>query len=147
MSGSFESVQWNACVHRLYLGLYSHPKEFWGNRARTHFNSKGNIPSTGKKFSPEEDRTHDTALSRTANPTHELFRPQLQYSIVTASLCRIDDGVVRLWDRAAQVTTFTRRTLPTPLPSPQTEHFPHRPVSSRQRATDLRPHQAILLHL
>ena len=27
-SGSFESVRWNACVHRLDLGLYSHPKEF-----------------------------------------------------------------------------------------------------------------------
>ena len=31
MSGSLESVPWNACVHRLDLGLYSHPKEFWGN--------------------------------------------------------------------------------------------------------------------
>ena len=29
-SGSFKSVQWNACVHRLDLGLYSHPKEFFG---------------------------------------------------------------------------------------------------------------------
>ena len=27
----FQSVRWNACVHRLDLGLYSHPKEFWGN--------------------------------------------------------------------------------------------------------------------
>ena len=26
----FESMQWNACVHRLDLGLYSHPKEFQG---------------------------------------------------------------------------------------------------------------------
>ena len=49
MFGSFESVQWNACVHRLDLGLYSHLKEFWGgaNRVRTHVNSKGKIPSTG----------------------------------------------------------------------------------------------------
>ena len=29
-SGSFESVRWNACVHRLDLGFYSCPKEFWG---------------------------------------------------------------------------------------------------------------------
>ena len=29
MSGSFETVPWNACVHRLDLGLYSHPKEFF----------------------------------------------------------------------------------------------------------------------
>ena len=27
MSGSFESVRWNACVHRLDLGSYSHPEE------------------------------------------------------------------------------------------------------------------------
>ena len=30
MSGSFESVRWSACGHRLDLGLYSHPKEFFG---------------------------------------------------------------------------------------------------------------------
>ena len=47
ISGSFESVRWKACVHRLDLGLYSHPKEFWGNRVRNHVNSKGKIPSTG----------------------------------------------------------------------------------------------------
>ena len=29
-SGCFESVRWNACVHRPDLSLYSHPKEFWG---------------------------------------------------------------------------------------------------------------------
>ena len=29
MSGSFESVGWNACEHRLDLGLYSHPKEWF----------------------------------------------------------------------------------------------------------------------
>ena len=31
MSGSFESVQWNACVHRLDLGIYPHLKEFCQN--------------------------------------------------------------------------------------------------------------------
>ena len=46
MSGSFESVQWNACVHRLDLRLYSHLKEFLGNGVRTHVNSRGKIPST-----------------------------------------------------------------------------------------------------
>ena len=43
MSGSFQSVRWNACVHRLDLGLCSHPKELLGNRVRTHVNSKGKI--------------------------------------------------------------------------------------------------------
>ena len=46
-SGSFESVRWNAWVHRLDHGLYSHPS-FWGNEVWTHVNSKGKIPSTGK---------------------------------------------------------------------------------------------------
>ena len=44
MSGSFESVGWNACVHRLDLILYSHPKEFWENGVRFHSNSKGKPP-------------------------------------------------------------------------------------------------------
>ena len=38
----------NSCAHRLDLGLYSHPKEFWWNGIRTHINSKGKIPSTGR---------------------------------------------------------------------------------------------------
>ena len=75
MSGSFESVQWNTCVPRLDLGLYSHSKEFWENGVGTHVNSKGKIPSTGK-FSPEEYRIHDAASSRTVSPTHY----QLSYS-------------------------------------------------------------------
>ena len=47
-SGSFESLWWNICVHRQDLGIHSHPKELWANGVRTHLNSKGKIPSTGK---------------------------------------------------------------------------------------------------
>ena len=36
-------------MHRLNLGLYSHPKEFLGNGVRARVNSKGKIPSTGGK--------------------------------------------------------------------------------------------------
>ena len=46
-SGSFESVRWNACVHRLDLSLSSHPKVFLENEVRTHVNSKGKSTSTG----------------------------------------------------------------------------------------------------
>ena len=46
MSGSFESVRWNACVHGLNFCLYCLPKEFMGNEVRTHVNSVGKIPST-----------------------------------------------------------------------------------------------------
>ena len=64
------TVRWNACVHRVDLALYSHPKDFGRNGVRTHANSMGKILSTGKKFSSEEDRTYDAASSRTASPTH-----------------------------------------------------------------------------
>ena len=69
MSGSFESVRWNARVHRLDLGLYSHPKEFWGMESEPMLapKEKSLLP---EKFSPEEDRTHDAVSSRTASPTH-----------------------------------------------------------------------------
>ena len=49
MSGSFESVRWNACVHRLDLDLYSYPKEFWGIGVRNRVNSNGKIPWVGVK--------------------------------------------------------------------------------------------------
>ena len=63
----FESIQWNACVHRLYPCLYSHPKDFSGNGVRTHVNSKGKIPSTRGS---EEGRTHDAASGKTVSLTH-----------------------------------------------------------------------------
>ena len=50
MSASFESVQWNACVHRLDLGLYSHPKEFLGNGVSTRVNSL--LPEAQRKIEP-----------------------------------------------------------------------------------------------
>ena len=52
MSGSFKSVWWIACVHRL-----------------DHVNSNGKS-SLPEKFSSEEDQTHNAESSRTASPTH-----------------------------------------------------------------------------
>ena len=72
MSGSFKSVRWNKCVHRLDLGLYSNPKEFWGNGARNHVSSKGKIPSTGGS---EEVRTRDTQDSESNTLPTEIFQP------------------------------------------------------------------------
>ena len=67
MSGSLKSMRWNACVHRLDLGLYSHLKEFLGDRVENHVSSKGKIPSTGGS---EESRTCNAASCRLAHPTH-----------------------------------------------------------------------------
>ena len=49
----FESVLWDACVHRLDLGLYFHPKEFLGNGVRTLVNSKGKIPCACLKLATQ----------------------------------------------------------------------------------------------
>ena len=78
MTESFES----AFVHRLDLGLYSHPKEFWGNRARTHVNFNGIIPSTGKKF-PQRRSNPRRCIKSDSLPNTlptELFRPLSEVS-------------------------------------------------------------------
>ena len=81
MPGSFESVRWNACVHR--LGLHSHPKEFWGNGVRAHVNSKEKkspLPQKKKKKKNPQRRTEPTTLHeagqrRELSPTHTLKWP------------------------------------------------------------------------
>ena len=67
MLASFESVRWNACVHRLDLGLYSHPKEFLGNGVRTHVKSMGKIPSTGKLL-PREGSNPQRCIKQDSKP-------------------------------------------------------------------------------
>ena len=54
MSGYFEPVRWNACVHRLDLGLYPHPKEFLGSGVRTHINCKetSRLPEAQRRVKP-----------------------------------------------------------------------------------------------
>ena len=68
MSGSFESVQWKACVHRLDLSLYSYPKDFWGNGVRTHVNSTEKNPLYWKN-SPQR-RIEPTMLHQAEQPAH-----------------------------------------------------------------------------
>ena len=71
MSGSFESVRWNAYVYRLDLGLYSDPKTFLGKESEaTSTPTPREKSPLLEKFSPEEDRINDAASSRTASPTH-----------------------------------------------------------------------------
>ena len=71
-SGSFESVRWNACVHR----LDSHPKEFLGEWSLHPCLLQRKYPLY-RKISPEEDRTREAVDSK---PKHyqcaiPLFRP------------------------------------------------------------------------
>ena len=80
-SGSFESVRWNACVHRLDLGLYSHPKEFWGNGVWTHVNSKGKIPSTGK--CPQRSIEPRDTVAASPSTTNWAIPAPLAHSVLT----------------------------------------------------------------
>ena len=89
MSGSSESVRWNACVHRLDLGLYSHPKEFGGMESEPMLIPREKSPLP-EKISPQQDRTCDAASAgqRAQHTTYELFRPPLlifnTYGVITS---------------------------------------------------------------
>ena len=79
MSGSFESMWWNAHMNRLDLYIPVHTlirKSFFENGVRTHVNSKGKIPSTRGS---EEGWTPGAAPCRTESPTlpTELFQPRI----------------------------------------------------------------------
>ena len=83
MSGSFESVPWNVCVHRLDLGLYSHPKELGGGGGegvRTHVNSKGKKIPLYRKISPQrsiEPTTQHHTGQRAQHTTNKLLQPHV----------------------------------------------------------------------
>ena len=83
MSRSSESMWWNACLHRLDLCLYSHPKE-----PMLTPRVKSPLP---KKNSSSEDRTHNAALNKTMSPTHY----QLSYSGPHFSLVKIEEKEVK----------------------------------------------------
>ena len=74
MSGSLDFLRWNACVHGLDLGLYSHPNEFLGSGVRTHVNSKGKINYQRIKRGSNQRRCITQDSEPYTLPT-ELFRP------------------------------------------------------------------------
>ena len=98
-SGSFESLRWKASVHRLDLGIYSHPKEFRGNGVKIQVNSKGKIPSTGKILPRGGSNSHTIlhqAGHRDQHSANELFRTPwtkycykclLMYFSISLALC------------------------------------------------------------
>ena len=69
MSGSFESVGWTVCVHRLDFSYSLIQKSFGGMESEPMLTPREN-PLYLQKFSPEEDQTPNAASSRTASPTH-----------------------------------------------------------------------------
>ena len=88
MAGSFESVRWNACVHRLDLGLYSHPKEFWGIESEPILIPREKSPLRRLRggSNPRRCITQNSEPNNTL-PT-ELFRPLFPFLLsVTQSIC------------------------------------------------------------
>ena len=82
MSRSFESMQWNARVHRLDCALYSHVKEFLGN----HVNCRGKLLSDGGW---EEGLPSSAASGWTVSPTHyqlSLSGPRFRFKAKSAKL-------------------------------------------------------------
>ena len=73
MSESFESVQWNVYVHRLDLGLYSHPKGFWGNGVRAHVKSKGKNPPQ-RRIKPTTQHQAGQGVQHTPNQLFQSLR-------------------------------------------------------------------------
>ena len=73
MSGSFESVRWNACVQTRPRFIFS--SEVWGNGVRTHVNSKGKNPLyRGLRGGSNPHRCVTQDSEPNTLPT-ELFRP------------------------------------------------------------------------
>ena len=86
MSGYFESVGWNACEHRLDLGLYFRSKELGGGggagggggmESEPMLIAREKKPSAGKKSlqrSIEHTTLHQTG-QRVQHTSNELSRP------------------------------------------------------------------------
>ena len=62
-------------MHRLDVGLFSHPKEFCGMESERILTPREKSPlpnkqTKKKKKKSKKDGTHDAASSRTSSPTH-----------------------------------------------------------------------------
>ena len=109
MSGSLESVRWNACEHRLDLGLRSDRKEFGENGVRTHVDSKGKkIPFTGNSSRRRiEPTTQHQAGQRAQHTTNELLRPKSEIDCSEARRQLVADPTV---GRAYQESSLQLKT-------------------------------------
>ena len=69
MSGSFQSVPWNACVHRIDLSLYSHPKEFWGMESEPKLTPREKSPlmEADRRVEPAQLRHTGQGTPHTTN--------------------------------------------------------------------------------
>ena len=69
ISGSFESVRWNVCVHRIDSVYALIWKSFGGMKSEPVLTPRARSPLP-EKFSPEEDRTCAAASHRTVSTEH-----------------------------------------------------------------------------
>ena len=102
MSGSFKSMRWNACVYRLHLSLYFHPKEFLGMESEPMLSAteKSPLPESQRRVKPArlhqagqpaQHTTHWAPSRRTASPTHyplSYIRQDSQPNTLPTEACR-----------------------------------------------------------
>ena len=80
MSGSFESLKWNVCAHRLDLDLYSHSKDvFKGMESKPMLTPKEKSPLPEAQRRIEITMLHHAGHEPNTLPT-ELFRPMAHLS-------------------------------------------------------------------
>ena len=108
-SGSFESVRCNACMHRLDLGLYSHPKEFLGEWSLNPCQLQGKNPLY-RKISPEEDRTRDAVDSEPKHYQRAVPAPGVGLKRGLRLFCKL--GMTCTWTRNAEKTSGHDREFP-----------------------------------
>ena len=105
---------WNACVHRLDLGLYSHPKVFWWNGVRNHVNSEGKIPSNGGSVSEGSNPRRCVTQDSEPNTLRtELFRPLNKIIIIIIIILIIIIIIIKIIIIIIIITTTTTTTTTT----------------------------------
>ena len=108
---AFTHLRRIACVHRLDLGLYSHPKEFGENGVRTHVNSKGKIPCT--RIILPRGGSNWWPTSRTVSPTHYQQAFPTQVFLLNSALWQqlINDGLSNIRELKWYTLTILLKTL------------------------------------
>ena len=124
MSGSFESVRWNACVHRLDLSFSFIRQSFGGMESEPMLTPREKSPLQ-EKFSAREDRTHDVASSRTASPTH--YQGAIPAPVVSSRQHRPQGSVISGKRDQIGLNSASTGASETCPPPPNSHPFSRRP--------------------
>ena len=116
MSGPFESIRRNACVYRLHLGWYSHPKEFWGKWSQNSCFLRGKNPLYRKLRRGSNPRRCITQDGEPNTLPTELFLPRLASSAgdprIDPAFCNDTTASVAQWYSVERETWASSPAVP-----------------------------------